>query len=397
MKKIVILSFSRKRKLIIDNAFLDPRLCGDDKKSQTALFTGIARKVACLSLFITIFFVANAQAKDTLATVKPVYGDIQQSFTELARTRLENEYTINLPLSGNLDRISLVEGSLVKKGQILARLDQLPYKLAVDKDESDLKTLQDWYKLQSKTLYRREVLKEKDYVSQEEVDQERAYKDMMAAQIDSTKSKLAKAKYDLTETVIRSPIAGIVLRRYTQGGTWMPEGQRLLSLGKISDLEALSEVLTQDAQLLRVGGTVLLKNIGTDKTLLGKIKEIEPAGFTKKSSLGVDEQRVNVIISIANPQQANLGIGYRLQAEFLVGEQQKNALIIPRFSVLQDNQGNFYVFKVVDKKMRKQIIQIGIKTDTEVSIVKGLSETDKVIAQPTADMQDGMRLKIENI
>ncbi len=135
----------------------------------------------------------------------------------------------------------------------------------------------------------------------------------------------------------------------------MPEGTKLLEIGDLNKLEVICDVLTQDAQMLHIGDPVLLISIDSPIVLQGKVKRIDPAGFTKKSSLGVDEQRVNVIISIQDPAKANLGVAYRLQAKFLVGSQQKNALLIPRFSVLQDTDGNYYVFKVKGKKSTSKL------------------------------------------
>jgi HlyD family secretion protein len=126
--------------------------------------------------------------------------------------------------------------------------------------------------------------------------------------------------------------------------------------------------------------------------LHGKVSRIYPAGFTKKSSLGVDEQRVNIIINLDKPQAAHLGVDYRVQAQFLVGTHVKNALIVPRFSVLQDDKGNHYVMLVKDKKLHKQIVKVDIVTDNKISVASGLNTSDNIVAQPTADMRDGIKI-----
>lgn len=345
----------------------------------------------CVLLFgLLAICVTNASA--AVKIIQPYRGSIQQSFTELARTRLAYVYQINMPLSGKLKRITLQEGDPVRRGQIIAQLEQKPFVQEVNKVQGDLETFKNYYDLQVKTLHRHETLGKKGFIDRQTIDQDRSYRDMAAAQIAKSKAALVVAKYNLSESTIRAPVNGKVLKRYTQGGTWFPVGTQLLQIGSLKDLEVICDVLTQDAQLLRLGDPVLFSSIGNPVILHGRIKRIYPAGFTKKSSLGVDEQRVNIISTIDDPESANLGVDYRLQAEFLVGSEQKDALIVPRFSVLQDNQGRYYVFKVRDKRLYKQIIQIGIKTDTEISVIKGLTINDKIVAQPTADMRDGMKI-----
>lgn len=345
-----------------------------------------------LTIFVSSLLLICTHAIATIETTQPYLGAIQKSFTELAKTRLNRTYTINMPISGQLNRINLEPGDKVSKNQMLAQLNKAPLINAVKAAEQSMLTFKEWYDLRVKILARQEKLYKKGFTTQEQLDQARAYVQMLAAQTSKDKADLATAKYNLNRSTIYSPITGTVLNRYQQGDTWLPEGTQLLELGDLNNLEVICDVLTQDAQMLQIGDPVLLTSIGNPIVLQGKVKRIDPAGFTKKSSLGVDEQRVNVIISLQDSNKANLGVGYRLQAKFLVGSKQKNAVIVPRFSVLQDTNGNYYVFKVKDKKIYKEIVSIGIKTDTEISITKGITTKDIIVAQPTADMHDGMKV-----
>lgn len=347
----------------------------------------ILTKIAIVSMAI---FIANANA--AIKTINPHKGAMQKSFTDLARTRLENVYAINMPLSGKLNRISVQEGDAVQKGQVVVQLVQKPWLEAVGKAQGQLDTFNQWLILRKKILNRDEALYKKGFVTEQELDKSRAYVKMLLAQIESDQANLKITKYDLEKATIYSPINGIILKRYIEGGTWLASGNRLLEIGDLNQLEVICDVLTEDAQLLKIGDPVLLTSVGSPITLHGNVNRIYPAGFTKKSALGVDEQRVNIIISIKDPKAANLGVGYRLQAKFLVGTGQKDALIIPRFSVLQDNQGQYYVFIIKNQKLHKQIINIGIRTDTEISVISGLSIENQIVVEPTADMYDGMKI-----
>jgi multidrug efflux pump subunit AcrA (membrane-fusion protein) len=88
-----------------------------------------------------------------------------------------------------------------------------------------------------------------------------------------------------------------------------------------------------------------------------------------------------------------LGVGYRLQARFFTGSK-ADALIVPRFSVMQAPDRSFYVFKVVDGRLEKQPVTIGLRSDLDLEVVKGLSEHDLIVAQPDAAMKEGMNVKI---
>lgn len=340
-------------------------------------------------LVLSLCFVLNVgYAK----TVHPQRGVIQNSFSEPAKTRLENVYSINMPLASRLERITVKEGTPVVKNQVVARLVQEPLLQAVNKAKSYLKTVKLEYALQKKTLQRYEKLGKKGFLEASALDEALAKEKVLLAKISESSAELAIMQYNLQISVLRSPVVGIILNRYTQGGKWLQTGTQLLNIGNLQELEVICEVLTQEAQQLKIGDPVLLSSIGSSVVLTGQVKQIYPAGFTKKSSLGVDEQRVNVIVAIKDSEKAHLGVGYRVQAKFLVGTREKNALVIPRFSVLQDPKGNYYVFVVKNNKLYKQIVQLGIMTDEQVEVIKGLTTKDSIVEQPTADMQEGMKV-----
>jgi HlyD family secretion protein len=320
-------------------------------------------------------------------TIRPHIGVIQKTFTAQAKTRLANVYRLSMPLSGELERITLEVGSPVQKDQVVAQLEQVPLEEAIKKTQAEEAAVAANYAYQDLQLKRRKTLEQHGFISSADIDNLLAQKKIFEAYVKGTHSLGTIAQYHLAQSKIRSPIQGVVLWRYTQGGQWIAEGAPLLDIGNLSELEVVADVLTQDAQLLVPGGPVVLTSAGNTFSLDGKIKRIEPQGFTKKSSLGVDEQRVNVVIDISHPNNVQLGVGYRLDAQFLVGTQDPNALIIPRFSVLQDDQGHFYVLKVIHHQLKKQIVELGLSSDTETAITQGLSVNDDFVSQPSTDME----------
>lgn len=200
------------------------------------------------------------------------------------------------------------------------------------------------------------------------------------ARVQQSLTREAREVHELARGQVRSPIAGVVLQRLEQGPRDLAAGAPLLVLGRPGDLEVMSEVLTEDALRLQPGSVVELLPGGGRPELTAHVKKIEPAGFTKLSSLGVEQKRVRVLARLS-PVPPWLGAGYRLQARFITGEKEK-ALLVDRFSVLQDPQGKSYVFKVVNGKLVRQDVELGLRGELEYEIVKGLTTADRIVKVP---------------
>jgi HlyD family secretion protein len=226
---------------------------------------------------------------------------------------------------------------------------------------------------------------------QQQLVRKRMQREVLVQQLEQARARMARAEHDLQLADIRSPIDGVVLERYEQGDSTLLAGQPLLLLGNMAQLEVIADVLTQDALRLSPGSQVVLEPAAGRDPIAGNVDRIEPAGFTKLSSLGVEQQRVNVIVSFNDPHE-DLGVGYRLQARFITGSK-PDALIVPRFSVLQAPDRSFYVFKVVGRKLEQQSVTMGLKGDLDMEVTAGLSETDEIVAVPDTIMKEGMKVK----
>lgn len=198
----------------------------------------------------------------------------------------------------------------------------------------------------------------------------------------------ARAEHALSRAEIRSPIDGVVLKRYEAGPRDLTAGSPLLLLGNLRDLEVVCQVLTADAVRVSKGTPVSLEASG--KAWKGRVARVEPAGFTKLSSLGIEQQRVNVLIGM---EGAGLGVGYQLQARFLV-RSHSGVLLIDRFSALQSAEGGKLVWKVEGDRLHSQPIEVGLASETQLEVVKGLSESDRIVAVPDATMVEGMKVRV---
>jgi len=402
-------------------------------------------------------------------------GEIRESFSEPARTRLAKTYRITMPIAGRIGRIDLEPGDAVQAGQTLAEFDRLPLEEAVEEARAAVAELEariavkDDNRIEdtalthsivaiqaasealsaaeaqvdaeearaeraAKELTRKQELARDEAIAESDLDDaalaaetslielrkqefyQAAWKAMMMIvnlgpryvehylgleelqrevivhQLAQARARLRKAQHELELAALRSPIDGVVLERYEQGARTLTAGEPLLLLGNLDQLEVVAEVLTQDALRLKPGFEVSLQPAARREALSGRVKRTEPAGFTKLSSLGVEQQRVKVIVSLED-KAAGLGVGYRLQARFFTGAR-SDALIVPRFSVLQDAEGTYYVFKIEGDRARKQPVELGLRSDLELEILEGLSEADQIIAHPDSTLQDGAGIKV---
>jgi HlyD family secretion protein len=170
-------------------------------------------------------------------------------------------------------------------------------------------------------------------------------------------------------------------------------GEPLIDIGDPKNLEVKVEVLSADAVRIKPGTAVLFERWGGNSTLSGIVRVVEPAGFTKISSLGVEEQRVLVIVDItsSNKSEQNLGDGYRLEASFIIWEG-KDVLQVPA-SALFRKQDGWAVFVVKNNRALKREVKVGQRTGLAAEILSGLIEGEEVISHPDNSIEDRTRIR----
>lgn len=192
---------------------------------------------------------------------------------------------------------------------------------------------------------------------------------------------------------IYSPISGSVLRVLQESSAVVTPGTSLVELGDASDLEVEIDVLSRDAVKIHPGDLVLLEHWGGVKPLEGRVRVVEPSGFTKISTLGVEEQRVWVIADLVEPpeKRPTLGDGFRVEARIVIDEAQ-NALRVPTSSLFRAKEKPA-VFLVKDGVAHQQEVEIGRQSSLEAEIVKGLAEGDEIVLHPSDQIEDGVKVK----
>jgi HlyD family secretion protein len=194
---------------------------------------------------------------------------------------------------------------------------------------------------------------------------------------------------------LRSPITGTVLRVFEESTRTLTAGTPILEVGNTGRLEVVADYLSQDAVKVRSGMTVLVEGwggelpSGEERVLMGRVRVVEPGGFTKTSALGVEEQRVNVIVDPAGdePGWIALGDGYRVELRIVLLEA-ADALIVPMGALFRE--GDVWSAFVVERgKARKRTVEIGPRSGLEAQVLGGLDEGERVVLYPSNLVADG--------
>jgi HlyD family secretion protein len=192
--------------------------------------------------------------------------------------------------------------------------------------------------------------------------------------------------------VIRAPINGRVFRVLQESAAVVTAGQQLIEIGDPLDLEVEIDVLSRDAVKIKPGAAVLLEEWGGDRPLNGEVRVIEPSGFTKISTLGVEEQRVNVIVDLVDPphEREKLNDGFRVEARIVVAEAD-DVLKAPTSALFRVGE-DWAVFVVEEGVARQRVVKIGLENGLEAEIVEGLAEGDQVVTHPGDNITGGVKV-----
>jgi len=191
---------------------------------------------------------------------------------------------------------------------------------------------------------------------------------------------------------IESPVDGHVLRVLQESETVVGVGTPLLEIADSKDLEIVIDVLSSDGSRITGGARVDI-DAGVGLRLAGRVRRVEPAAFTKVSALGVEEQRVNVIVDITSPPEQWRGIGdqFRIDARIVVFER-PDAVIAPVAALFRDGD-QWAVFVAADGHAQKRRVKVGGRTQSDAWIEEGLAPAERVIVYPSDSVAEGKRLK----
>lgn len=199
-----------------------------------------------------------------------------------------------------------------------------------------------------------------------------------------------------TQFRIVAPIDGAVLRVLRESAGFVAAGTPLLEIGDSTDLEVEVDVLSEDAVRIAPGARVLIEDWGGPRPIEARVRLVEPSAFTKISALGVEEQRVNIIIDFAEPMEGlpPLGDGYRVQARIVIDEA-ADVLLVPTGALFRHG-GAWAAFVLANDRAARHELKIGRRNDTVAEVLSGLAAGDRVVLYPSDRVVDGVKLHPRN-
>ena len=351
-------------------------------------------------------------------------GPLLVTLDEEGETRVRDRFMVSAPLAGRVLRIELEPGDPVTANEtVLATFLPLDPTLldartraeiearvraaesAVGRAEVERERAGTELEFAESDLERHQHLDANALISKEQLDTAELRARTAAETRRSAEFAVSNARYGLEvaeasrlqargggdgQTItLRSPIDGVVLRRLHESEGIVPVGERLMEIADPAQLEIVSDFLSTDAVRIKPGQPVRIEQWGGDRTLAGRVRRVEPYGFTKISALGVEEQRVNVVIDFEDASGAweALGDGYRVEVRAVIWEED-DVLKVPTSSLFRDGD-DWAVYAVTLGTAALTHVEIGQRNGLEAQVVSGLSAGDQVIAYPSDAIADG--------
>jgi HlyD family secretion protein len=372
-------------------------------------------------------FMPSAVPADIVSVTR---GDIEVTVNEEGRTRVRDRFVVSAPLPGRMERIELEPGDPVVAGKTaVAQFRPTPPALldvrtraelegrvkaaqsAAGGARADRERILVELKFARSELQRAQKLVEERVIAPREIEAAARQVETLERALQSAEFGIRTAEHQLEVArasliqsrgssagaiPLYSPVNGVILRVMQESAAVVPTGQPLVEIGDVNDLEIVSDLLSNAAVRVRAGQAVRIEQWGGEKPLNGRVRLVEPSGFTKISALGVEEQRVNTIIDFEDPPEARQGIGdgYRVEVRIIVDSRQ-DVLTVPTSSLIRSGD-DWAVYVVEHDKAVRRSVQLGRRNGLSAEVTGGLSENERLIVYPSDSITDGVAVTPRN-
>jgi HlyD family secretion protein len=361
-----------------------------------------------------------------LATL--VRGPMEVAVEDEGRTRVRHVYTVSAPISGKVLRTPRHLGDAVaaddtivalmqpaepgfldvrSRQELQAALDAADS--ALELAEHEVQRIETALEFARDELQRRETLAARDVIAARALDEARVDVETnehalasAKAQLDVRRSERARIAAQLIDPAddgsardaafgiqLRAPVSGRVLTIHQESETVVPAGTPLIDIGDPHDLEVVADLLSTEAVQVEIGATARIDGWG-GPPIRGRVARIDPAGFTKVSALGIEEQRVRTVIELIDPPEAwsRLGHDFRVIVQIVVWRAE-DALTVP-VSALFRSGDDWAVFAVRDGRARVRNVDIGRRNQRLAEVLEGLFIGEQVILHPSDRIGDNV-------
>jgi HlyD family secretion protein len=361
---------------------------------------------------LTLAFWPRAIAVDTAHVTR---GAMEIGITDDGKTQAEEYFVVAAPVTGYLSRIELEPGDHVDRGSTITTMRSLPA------TPLDPRTLQALRATLASARYAETSAQAALVQARRDLSRAAALAQggfLPRAQLDATRTRVAAAEAALgqahaqaaevmaqlapaagrpgrTAVLVKSPAGGTVLSVITESEGAIAEGTPLVTIGDPRRIEVVVDLLSRDAVRVKPGDQVRIEQWGGPRPLTGTVQRIEPFGRLKISALGIEEQRVNVIIAFDDASRAagaRLGHGYQIDATIIVW-QRPDVLRVPIGALFRGQNGAWAAYVVAQGRAVRRGLEIGQINDQWGEVRSGLKAGERVVVNPTPGLADGARVQ----
>lgn len=362
-----------------------------------------------------------------VTTGRVVRGPLTVTIDEDGRTRVRDRFVVTAPVAGELMRIALRPGDRVERGRTVLATIRPARPVPIDArtraeleaalrsaeaavgrataEEQRARTAAD---LAARQVRRSEALAEAGAMAREALEVQQAELRVLEGAVQAAEYAVAQARQEaqavrarlgptepsteVPTVTVTAPVDGVVLALHGESQRVVAPGGPLVDLGDPDAIEVVADLLSVDAVRVQAGSRVIVDRWGGPDPLEGRVRLVEPSGFTKFSALGVEEQRVNVIIDITDPPGAfaALGDGFRVEVR-IVEWHDESTLQAPLSALFREGEG-WAVYEVVDGRAVRRPVTVGRRATRDVQILDGVGEGATIVTYPPDTLEDGVRV-----
>jgi HlyD family secretion protein len=353
-------------------------------------------------------------ASTPVDTAQATRGPMAVGVTDDGVTRAEEFYVVSAPVTGYLSRIELEPGDPVTRGMIVAWMTGRPATPLDPRTRQELANAlaaaeaaatgtQASLAQARRDLARAEELSERGFLARAQLEAARTRVATGEAALRQSRAEAARIRAQLQQpqgpasapVPVRAPASGAVLSRTIESEGVTLEGSEIMTIGDPNAIEVVVDLLSREAVRVEPGARVEITQWGGPDPLIGRVERIEPYGRLKISALGIEEQRVNVIIGFegaADRQAARLGHGYQVDATIILWSA-KNVLRVPIGALFRGSDGGWRVFVAESGRARMREVQIGQINNEFAEVCGGLDAGATVVVNPSSSLQEGARIQ----
>jgi HlyD family secretion protein len=356
-------------------------------------------------------------------------GPMRITINEEAETRIRHKFVVSAPVTGRVERIDLEPGDQVVAGRTVvarvraeasplldsrsraetvaarsaaessrgrARAEEQRARAALDLAQRELARERELDRGGLTTRQAVEVRESEVRTGEEAVRAATFAVAAATAELERLDARLRPDRVDADGRLLNvtSPVSGVVLRRHRESASVVPAGEPLVEVGNLEDLEIVADLLSTDAVQVRAGAVVRLEQWGGAETLTGRVRLVEPSGFRKLSALGVEEQRVNVVMDFDDPVAASARLGDGFRAEVRIVTWEGDEVVQVPTSALFRHGDRWAVYVITGDVVRLTPVEVERRNSQTAQVASGVGPGERVVVHPPDTLTDGVKIRV---